>query len=170
MTIVRPRSERGTFESRAATCHPEKQHKGNGLCVTCYSRERARRNRPANQARFKTWYAANRDRSVAAATQWQRLNPGAHRAHVLRYRYGMTVEQEQALLAAQGNVCAVCRQPFQSEPRSRRLAVDHDHDTGEVRGLLHVTCNSGLGMLRHSPEVLARAIEYLSQPPAREVL
>lgn len=62
------------------------------------------------------------------------------REHWLRRAYGITSEQYDAMLAAQGGVCAICK----SEPKKNRLHVDHDHDTGRVRGLLCVACNSRL--------------------------
>lgn len=166
---LKERRANGTFASRDAECHPEKRHKGNGLCVTCYSRERARRNQPENRERSRRWYANNREKSIAAAVQWARDNRAKHRQNVLKYHYGLTVGQEEALLIAQGGLCAVCLEPF-GEERHRRPSVDHDHATGEIRGLLHVTCNSALGMLRESPDNFRRAIEYLASPPARRVL
>lgn len=64
-------------------------------------------------------------------------------------------------LAAQGGACAICGYPA-SELR-RRLSIDHDHRTGQVRGLLCTTCNLGLGAFRDDPAVLAKAIEYLGR-------
>ncbi len=61
------------------------------------------------------------------------------------------------MLAAQGGVCAICKTP----PNGVRLSVDHDHKTAAVRGLLCAPCNTGIGMLRDSPMLLAMAEEYL---------
>ncbi len=61
------------------------------------------------------------------------------------------------MLSAQGGVCAICNQP----PTKHRLAVDHDHASGRVRGLLHNTCNAALGALRDSVAVLDSAKSYL---------
>ena len=61
------------------------------------------------------------------------------------------------MLEAQGGVCWICEKP----PRARQLAVDHDHDTGEIRGLLCTNCNLALGNFKDSPERLRKAIEYL---------
>lgn len=79
-----------------------------------------------------------------------------------RYRrlYGITVEQYDAHVAAQGGTCAIC-----GTAPEQRLAVDHDHDTGAVRGLLCFTCNAGLGLLGDSVVRLARALAYLTTPP-----
>ncbi|AXN53523.1 endonuclease VII [Gordonia phage Ronaldo] len=67
---------------------------------------------------------------------------------------------------AQGGKCAICQRAI---GKRRKLAVDHDHDTGEVRGILCQPCNfTVLG--RYDKEALQRAIDYLENPPARKVL
>jgi hypothetical protein len=78
--------------------------------------------------------------------------------------YGITGEQYDALYAAQGGKCYICQR---ANGRTKRLAVDHCHSTGVVRGLLCKMCNRDvLGHLRDSTEALQRAIEYLGNPPA----
>lgn len=73
-----------------------------------------------------------------------------------------TLETYKAMFAAQGGRCAICGtdKPCGATPR-KRLCVDHSHVTGEVRGLLCVPCNAGVGMLRDDPAVLDRAAAYL---------
>lgn len=66
------------------------------------------------------------------------------------------------MLAKQGGVCAICKNPEKSCARGYRLAVDHDHATKQVRGLLCVNCNQGLGHFRDSIPRLQAAIGYLS--------
>lgn len=81
--------------------------------------------------------------------------------------YGITSEDYAAVLEHQGGVCAMCLQ----RPVSKRLAVDHDHRTGEVRGLLCSRCNHDLlGSLHDSPALAWRAVLYLLKPPAPRVL
>tara|TARA_B100001250_G_C19601306_1_gene700751 strand:+ start:59 stop:481 length:423 start_codon:yes stop_codon:yes gene_type:complete len=73
--------------------------------------------------------------------------------------YGITADEYDVLLETQGNVCAICREyPYQH----KKLAVDHDHATGRVRGILCENCNRGIGMFKDRPELLQSAIEYLS--------
>jgi hypothetical protein len=70
-------------------------------------------------------------------------------------RYGLTVEQYEAMENEIDGLCPLCF-------RSQRLVVDHCHGSGKVRGLICRTCNTGIGLLRDSPGVLARAAHYLA--------
>jgi hypothetical protein len=72
-------------------------------------------------------------------------------------KYGVTRDQYNTRLQEQDGVCAIC----QREDPHRALAVDHDHKTGEVRGLLCADCNTALGKFQDDPEVLHRAKTYL---------
>jgi hypothetical protein len=63
------------------------------------------------------------------------------------------------LLEEQGGKCAVCGK-LNNEGR-RRLAVDHDHKTGKVRGLLCGNCNTALGLVKEDPEILSLLADYL---------
>lgn len=85
-------------------------------------------------------------------------NNGAEKRRIrdLKKRYGITVEQYDLLLKSQKGVCAICGGNNLDE---KRLSVDHDHNTGEVRGLLCNTCNRKLGWF----EALRESIEdYLN--------
>jgi hypothetical protein len=73
----------------------------------------------------------------------------------LRRKYGITLDVWNAMYAAQRGRCAIC------DRSDQRLVVDHDHHSGAVRGLLCVTCNSGLGMLQDDPDLLDTARDYI---------
>jgi hypothetical protein len=74
-------------------------------------------------------------------------------------KYGLTHEQYKSLLISQGSRCAICRT---KTPRGRgEWAVDHDHTTGKVRGLLCTKCNTGIGLFDDDPARLRAAIKYL---------
>lgn len=78
--------------------------------------------------------------------------------------YGITHEFYWELYEFQGGKCYICER---ATGKTKKLAVDHDHDTNEVRGLLCGPCNQGvIGHLHNSIEALERAIEYLKDPPA----
>jgi hypothetical protein len=83
----------------------------------------------------------------------------------LRSKYSLPMEQYEALFKAQAGRCAICTdRPKKSA--HYRLVVDHDHETGEVRGLLCHRCNVALGFMRDNPTALRRAAAYLEQTPA----
>lgn len=76
----------------------------------------------------------------------------------LRQRYGISIEQYEKMAEKQKGLCFIC----ENLPRKGyRLSVDHDHITGQVRGLLCNECNIGIGYLRHDIQSLQRAINYL---------
>ena len=74
--------------------------------------------------------------------------------------YGLQSGAYASMLEAQSGRCAICTR----RPRARRLAVDHDHDTGEVRGLLCYTCNHFvLGFVEFDPIAAHNAAVYLAR-------
>jgi hypothetical protein len=68
--------------------------------------------------------------------------------------------RRQKLLKKQGNVCAICGKGLEKD---KRLAVDHNHKTGKIRGLLCVNCNMMLGMSKDNINTLKSAIKYLEE-------
>lgn len=75
----------------------------------------------------------------------------------LKHKYGISLQEYEERLAAQGGMCAICGET----PRGRKLGVDHDHRMNEVRGLLCTNCNLLLGYALDRPEILESAILYL---------
>ncbi len=90
----------------------------------------------------------------------------AHEAYVLK-TYGLKAGEYDLLYAEQGYCCAICQR---AKGVSKKLAVDHDHKTGYVRGLLCGPCNKVLGHLRDDPEAAHRMELYLLWPPALNTL
>jgi len=80
----------------------------------------------------------------------------------LKSNFGITKEDYETLFEAQHGVCASCGK---SEPNGRRLAVDHDHDTDKIRGLLCTNCNTGIGLLGDTLDGLRKAEKYLENAP-----
>jgi mannose-6-phosphate isomerase-like protein (cupin superfamily) len=102
----------------------------------------------------------------------KRQNAGLAKRNRLRL-YGLTEDDFAQLLLKQGGVCPCCKMPFLVETggRSRdwKPHVDHDHETGKIRGLLCAKCNVMIGMARNSQGILARAIDYLNANGANPV-
>lgn len=89
--------------------------------------------------------------------------------HAMKRKYGITPDQYIGIYWEQGGRCAICQARLQrlqidggdvTDP-GRRAALDHDHETDKIRGLLCTQCNAGLGMFQDSPRILANAIAYL---------
>ena len=104
------------------------------------------------RAQFKVWAASPNGKKVK-------------RAGILRREYRLTEEQYEALMAAQGCVCAICKKSETKRYRGRgaiiRLSVDHDHITGVPRALLCSACNVGIGSFKENPYLLRAAADYL---------
>jgi hypothetical protein len=95
------------------------------------------------------YYVMNRERLLAKSAAYSVAHPRAGRRLHLKWRYGLTPEDYDAMVLAQDGKCPICE-------RRVRLVVDHDHDTGMVRGLLCYTCNTALDTID-----LDRARAYL---------
>ncbi len=134
-----------------------------------------RRSKDGCQARCKVCksgevrdaYAANPEHKKAVGKSHYHSNRGLDSR--MRRKYGITAEEYQRLLAAQGGHCAIC--PATEPGYGRKyFTVDHDHKTGKVRGLLCVRCNTGLGMMEDSADRMEAAAQYIKSPPASGVL
>jgi hypothetical protein len=102
--------------------------------------------------------------------RWRKDNPhlitANNRRHHLSSTHGLCLAEYEAMHAAQHGLCAVCGKPEMAVRRSgkiRLLCVDHDHDTGKIRGLLCAACNIGMGNFKDDPELLGRAAAYLQR-------
>lgn len=96
-----------------------------------------------------------------AQARWKASHPEKvkrnNKAQNLRKKYGLSLEVYEELLDAQGGVCLICG----AAPDPLSLAVDHCHDSTEIRGLLCNPCNLGVGHFRDRPELLEAAAAYL---------
>jgi hypothetical protein len=133
----------GTYtETRLASGIPEQRH--HARCGPCRSRA------------AQEWNEANPERAAASRLRSSRKHART-RAQRRRMRtYGLTETALAALEASQAGHCAICRE-FVGDA----LVMDHDHVTGEVRGLLCPPCNKGLGSFRDDPRRMLRAVRYL---------
>jgi hypothetical protein len=89
---------------------------------------------------------------------------GQDRRRKLR-RYGVSEDWYQETLSTQGGVCAICKQPETSTKvagGTYRLAIDHSHTTGRVRGLLCFKCNTLIGRAGDNAELALSVYKYLA--------
>lgn len=114
--------------------------------------------RPCNSAAQREWRLANPDAERAIGRRYRTRHP--QRARELKLaRMGLGVDGYEAMLAAQRGRCAIC--DGGPSGAQRILVVDHDHDTGKVRGLLCDLCNKGLGQFRDRLDLIRSAARYL---------
>lgn len=107
------------------------------------------------QAQAK-WRAKNREGVRAVKKAWYKRNPEKHalyaRTRYYQSRYGLTIQEAKNLITTAGK-CKICC-------GDKKLVIDHDHTTGNVRGVLCDACNKGIGLLGDTKETLQRALAY----------
>jgi hypothetical protein len=103
----------------------------------------------------KEWRSKNRERHNATTRAWRKATPEKQKSIELKCRYGLTIEEYQAMVDSQLGQCAFksCERPIEH--------IDHDHCNGKVRGLLCGLHNKGLGCFRDDPELLRAAADYV---------
>lgn len=113
----------------------------------------------------KNYRNNNKEYFYKKKNDWANKNKMASRAWRLKNNYGITLEEYDNMLVEQNGVCAICFK----ENNGRLLVVDHNHITGNVRGLLCDACNSGIGTLKTDEgiQLLINAIEYINKRDAR---
>lgn len=109
------------------------------------------------------WRERNRDKYNADMRDYNKKHYNTLRL----YRYDLSRGDYNAILIAQQNVCAICNKTNPSKKRS--LAVDHNPQTGEVRGILCYGCNRALCAFDNT-DLLEKIQNYLQNPPARAIL
>jgi hypothetical protein len=103
-----------------------------------------------------------KDRANANLRAARKKYPERFKGYDLKKTFGITTAQYKGMLKAQKGVCAICGNPEEAKRhKNQRLAVDHCHTTGKIRGLLCSQCNHGLGSFRDNPDFLAKAISYV---------
>lgn len=132
-------------------------------CVAIYNKayRQDKNNRERQAANMKAWREANPKRHAANAKAYREANPDWRTNYHLKHTYGITLVDYNKMLDAQGNGCAICGKT--PKENGKRLDVDHDHKTGQVRGLLCTQCNMGLGCLGDSLLQLQAAVSYLKE-------
>jgi hypothetical protein len=125
------------------------------------------RNPEKSRQKSRDWYHRNREKAIARRKQWAIDNPdkvllqkakqktdrAALKCHLKR-QYGLTIAQRDALFAHNNGLCWCCNKRVSD-------SVDHDHDTGRVRGALCRQCNIGIGLIGDSCDAVMSAVLYL---------
>jgi len=102
----------------------------------------------------------NKSKKDWANKNVEKIRLNTRKSHLWR-RFNITIEEYDILYEKQKGLCAICEEP--EKENNKRLAVDHNHDTGKVRGLLCRACNTSIGLLKEKQELFEKAIKYLKQ-------
>lgn len=114
-------------------------------CRSCYNKYKRR----VNKANYQEHVSQNKD---------------YHKFYHIEKRYGLTENQYRTKLNLQLNGCAICKLPFGED---RKIGIDHDHKTNEVRDLLCYRCNNILGLLNDDVDLIWSILEYLKRHERR---
>ena len=111
----------------------------------------------------KKSYKANAKIRRVKQRKWHIDNPRASRGSKLKSTYGITIEEYDTMFEIQGGACLICGCPETASRngKTKNLAVDHNHITGKIRGLLCQKCNQALGLLSENPVVIKSLLEYI---------
>jgi Recombination endonuclease VII len=123
-------------------------------------------NKERHSEMTKNWRKENRESYRVTARNWYHNNPQKTKNTIIKKKYGISLEDYDILFTACGGVCEICGEPETAKHQNgsvKMLAVDHDHETDMVRGLLCSRCNTAIGLLRDRVDLLFTAAEYLIQ-------
>jgi len=108
---------------------------------------------------YREYYSKNKDKYIEYRRKYNQGNRENIKSLRLQKLYGIGIHEYLQMCLDQDNKCAICNCEIINA--SQPLAVDHDHTTGDIRGLLCLHCNLGLGNFQDNIELLKNAIEYL---------
>lgn len=132
-----------------------------GLCYSCkecqkQSKREINKNRTPEEKKILN----------ARQYQWKKAHPEMFLKMLLKLKYNLAIEIYNELKILQDNKCAICKSNLTED---KKFGVDHCHESKIVRGLLCLTCNSGLGFFKDNLENLENAISYLKNPPINQI-
>lgn len=132
------------------------------LCSVSLTVENAVKNKKSKDGLDYKCVSCNRE----TVKKWRANNPKGYKAWQVQSFYGITLPEAERMLAKQNDCCAICNKSISLETtdvRQNRACIDHNHDTGQVRGLLCDKCNRGLGYFNDNEELLLKAVNYLTK-------
>lgn len=120
----------------------------------------SRRYRERHPEKANAWAKRNPEKVREAVRRWDKKHPdkraASHRRHWLKKRYGLSESEFAEMVATQAGGCAICGS-------TEKLGVDHNHQSGAIRGILCTSCNSALGFLVDQPDLFEIALAYLER-------
>lgn len=146
----------GCGETKPLTEFHKRARSKDGLAYRCRQCAHTQAVSQERRATTAKWVQSPKGRAARTKYWSSRHGQEARRNRQRRRLYGIGEAEFLAREAAQGGRCAICQQIPTSV-----LHVDHDHDTGKIRGLLCGRCNSGIGLLQDCPTIIESAAAYV---------
>jgi len=147
---------RGCGEDRPLSEWHKAKDRKDGLATQC---------KRCVKRRSDKWYQENTERKRATAKRYYADNEDRFRENAYRSKYGIGVDDYERMYDEQGGVCALCSKPETAREKwngkVRRLAVDHCHETGRVRGLLCYRCNHIISCLGDNLNSALKLVRYM---------
>lgn len=130
-----------------------------------YARKYYYKNWAKIQKRHKAYYLKNKKKIDKYIKNWQLENEDKENSRLrcshLKRKYNITIDDYNRMVKQQKGKCKICK----SFPDRPSFDIDHNHKTGQIRGLLCQKCNRGLGHFNHNPKILRKAAKYLEDSP-----
>lgn len=142
----RSRENRYTYRHKCISCNTNR--------AVAYKEKYPERVKETN----KVWRANNKDVKAEYNRRYNLQNQEAIKNNRYIYKYNITLEEFRCMVAQQGGRCRVC-----DEQEGESLHIDHNHATGEIRGLLCKSCNMALGLFNDDAKSLQGAINYINE-------
>lgn len=149
-------------DARCRICKAEKMReyrKNNVEIVKAIEKRTRKKNAQKIRERSAKWYQDNREKALQYRAEYRKQKADKVRLGKIKSTFGLSASEYATMIDSQDHKCAICGR--HENELTRRLAVDHCHNKGKVRGLLCGQCNTGLGQFKDSIEILSKAIAYL---------
>ena len=115
-----------------------------------YRKEQYLKNKDKEKAAREIYYSKNKELILARNKKYNKENPDKRKSAILKYEYGITLDQYNEMFKTQEGKCAICQR--HQNKLTRTLCVDHDHKTNKVRALLCLTCNTDVSVVENRLE------------------
>ena len=158
----------GCVQYKSTSCfHKAKKEKGGFQyhCIDCSKQYHAKRyveQKDKLKVQLKKYKAENKEKIEVASLLWKKNNPDKvkqyQRTSNLRKNFGLSMDEYEEMLAKQKNLCAICLDDLIP---GRTTHIDHNHNTGQVRGLLCMRCNLTIGLIKDHWLILDNAQDYV---------
>lgn len=133
------------------------------LCIKAYKEQWYKKNESEILRKRREYYYSDHQRSLERSKEYRHKNKSKLRVRELEGNHNIKEKHIRDLMDKQRGCCAICGDSLVNPDSYRSFSVDHNHETGNVRGLLCHSCNTSLGLLKENPSILFSMIKYIEE-------